>query len=310
MQMQIVTEYNLPQCKTTSAAHGAQHVVTYAALACCACLQVPGLWQAKAAHEAVHGSIGLQAFIHQHFWHLAAARTTHPQEQGETAAAEAAPGGLAAAAAAGGTNDSISVSGQPVLGAAADSSCPAPLADSSGVPDSAAGAASNSGDSGYNVSFGAASGEAAAAVAGSCAEQGVAATAAAAAASGYQLYYSCCTHRQDSAVVELMWSVLTGQLPEAVLQEQQQQLQALATLVKAVHEQAESAGSVAAAAAAAAAAGSEAAGSAEAASERQQSDSEAGPTTRTDGGLGLAWSAVASALQVGVGRDISVAWHK
>jgi hypothetical protein len=72
---------------------------------------------------------------------------------------------------------------------------------------------------------------------------GAASEATATAAAGYQVYYACCTYRHDSAAVELMWLVLTGQLPEAVLAEQRQQLQAVA---QALHNQA-SAGAPAAA---------------------------------------------------------------
>lgn len=75
-----------------------------------------------------------------------------------------------------------------------------------------------------------------------------AAVTQAAVAAGYQLYHALRSHRQASVAADTMWQVLTGQLPEAVLAEQQQQLQGLVMLLQEI-------AAVAAAAAAAGAGG-------------------------------------------------------
>jgi hypothetical protein len=62
--------------------------------------------------------------------------------------------------------------------------------------------------------------------------EAAAATAAAAAAAGYQLYHSLSQHRPASVAVDTMWQVLTGQLPEAVLLEQQRQLHQLLAVME------------------------------------------------------------------------------
>uniref|UniRef100_A0A383W2L2 Uncharacterized protein n=1 Tax=Tetradesmus obliquus TaxID=3088 RepID=A0A383W2L2_TETOB len=58
------------------------------------------------------------------------------------------------------------------------------------------------------------------------------AAAAAAAAAGYQLYHALSQHRHASVAVDTMWQVLTGQLPESVLLEQQRQLQQLLAVME------------------------------------------------------------------------------
>jgi hypothetical protein len=74
------------------------------------------------------------------------------------------------------------------------------------------------------------------------------AAAAAGAAAGYQFYHALSQHRQASVAVDTMWQVLTGQLPEAVLLEQQRQLQHFLAVVEALQAAAASAGDAAAAA--------------------------------------------------------------
>jgi hypothetical protein len=61
-------------------------------------------------------------------------------------------------------------------------------------------------------------------------------TAAAAAAAGYQLYHSLSQHRQASVAVDTMWQVLSGQLPESVLLEQQRQLQQLLAVLEELQQ--------------------------------------------------------------------------
>ncbi|KAF6254813.1 hypothetical protein COO60DRAFT_282105 [Scenedesmus sp. NREL 46B-D3] len=60
--------------------------------------------------------------------------------------------------------------------------------------------------------------------------------AGAAAAAGYLLYYALGRHRQASVAVDTMWQVLTGQLPESVLLEQQLQLQSLLAALEVLQQ--------------------------------------------------------------------------
>jgi hypothetical protein len=82
------------------------------------------------------------------------------------------------------------------------------------------------------------------------------AAAAAAATAGYQLYHALSQHRQSSVAADSMWQVLTGQLPESLLLEQQRQTQRLLSVLEALQQAgAAAAGDVGAAGAAAAAEG-------------------------------------------------------
>lgn len=274
-------------------------------------LQVCELWQAKAAYEAAHGPCSLQAFLHQHFWHQAASSSTaQPLAQWATAAAPAEP---PAAAASDGPSDSM---GQPAQDAAADSSLPEPaaagLVPAQQVAADGSSKSNSSGDSSSCTSSNPADGAAPVAGAGQenhgkpggSAAAAASATAAAAAAAGYQLYYACCTQRQDSAAAELLWLVLTGQLPQGAMQEQQQQLQGLVTLLESLHKQATSPGPALVQAAAATlqdgTAAAPAAGQGEDQRSSSNSSAEASSSLSETASQGaFAWSCVMSALQVG-----------
>jgi hypothetical protein len=80
------------------------------------------------------------------------------------------------------------------------------------------------------------------------------AAAAAAAAEGYRLYHALSQHRQSSVAVDSMWQMLTGQLPESILLEQQRQMQRLLAVLEALQQAGAAAGDGAAAGAPAAAA--------------------------------------------------------
>lgn len=58
------------------------------------------------------------------------------------------------------------------------------------------------------------------------------ATAAAAAEAGYSFYHAISSHRQKSAVVDAVRHMLTGQLPDAIFVEQQQQVAAVVQLME------------------------------------------------------------------------------
>lgn len=203
-------------------------------------LQVAEVWQAKAAYEAAHGPCCLQTFLHEHLRALAVSSCASPAAaaadgapQAPAAAAAGAP--LEPAAAAAPCADAVDAAEQPPVdtlsfgtaaaGGQGGERDPAARCDTCSI-----GGSSSSSTTGSQQAVGAAQ----AAVAG-CSDQhsmaGTAAAASAAAAAGYQLYYACCTHRHDSVAVELLWLVLTGQLPEAMLLQQQQQLQAVVTVL-------------------------------------------------------------------------------
>jgi hypothetical protein len=92
--------------------------------------------------------------------------------------------------------------------------------------------------------------------------------------------------------VELLWLVLTGQLPEAVLLQQQQQLQAVVTVLQKLHE-------LAAAPAAAAGAVREE-GLSDAAAGQCAGEDAAGPVASdtSSSSAGVPWSKLVSSLQV------------
>lgn len=161
--------------------------------------QVCEIWRDKAAFEAAHGSpCHLQAFLHHQFWSKA-------QQQQAGQAPPPQP------------------SHSPDAGASEAACAEASLAGGTAIVSSSttavcvASSSSSSTDTANNISS----------------------IAAAAASAGYQLYYACCTHRHDSVAVETVWQVLTGQRSEAVLlQEQQQQLQGLITVLQGLHVEA------------------------------------------------------------------------
>lgn len=296
-------------CANTTYDSGLGYIITDCVLYCvCWHLQVSELWRAKAAYEAANGPCCLLTFLHEHFWSQATAAL----------AAGAAPGGPAQASAAtstqvataqtagpaaaqvdgtagqdgsgsGPASDTAAAEGEPFAATTLASFGPStsspdgsrdPTQPTTSTPlraDSAAAGAGQISVAARNT------GDATAGAGAASLQQPVAAAADLAADAGYQLYYACCTHRHDSTAVELLWLVLTGQLPEAMLQQQQLQLQALISALRELQ---------AMPAAAAGAGPQEAAAAAD-----QQAGSSLGSSSTTGMSSAPLWSSVEAALQ-------------
>lgn len=285
----------------------------------CFCMQVCQLWQAKAAYEAAHGQCCLQTFLYEHY------RTQALRAAAAADSAQATAAGTPAAAAAAVASSEVPLSqsgaavsteqpaAQPAeAGSGSAQSALAPAAAAAGAADgtgapstsgnSSSGSSSCSGGAGSNSGASAQQANTPPAPVVGCSCQPNTAMTAAAAAEGYQLYYSCCTHRHDSVAVELLWLVLTGQLPEAMLEEQRQQLQAVAHVLQKLH--AKAAGTGAAQSAGTAAEPASSAEKPESATDmaeltgQPESSSSSSSSVGQAPATGVPWSHIISTMQV------------